>query len=51
VEEALCFGWIDSTVKKVDVHRFAQRFSPRPARIAVVGAEQGPRAASSSRPA
>jgi uncharacterized protein YdeI (YjbR/CyaY-like superfamily) len=29
VEEALCFGWIDSTAKKVDEHHFAQRFSPR----------------------
>lgn len=29
VEEALCFGWIDSTVKKVDDERFAQRFTPR----------------------
>ena len=29
VEEALCFGWIDSTVKKLDDERFAQRFSPR----------------------
>src|SRR5512139_2883498 len=29
VEEALCFGWIDSTVKKLDEKRFAQRFSPR----------------------
>jgi len=29
VEEALCFGWIDSTAKKVDGERFAQRFSPR----------------------
>lgn len=29
VEEALCFGWIDSTIKKVDAERFAQRFSPR----------------------
>lgn len=29
VEEALCFGWIDSTVKKLDEERFAQRFSPR----------------------
>lgn len=28
VEEALCFGWIDSTVKKVD-GRQMQRFSPR----------------------
>jgi uncharacterized protein YdeI (YjbR/CyaY-like superfamily) len=29
VEEALCFGWIDSTAKKVDGERFAQRFTPR----------------------
>lgn len=29
VEEALCFGWIDSTVKKVEKDSFAQRFSPR----------------------
>lgn len=29
VEEALCFGWIDSTVKPLDEQRFAQRFSPR----------------------
>jgi uncharacterized protein YdeI (YjbR/CyaY-like superfamily) len=29
VEEALCFGWIDSTVRKLDEDRFAQRFSPR----------------------
>lgn len=29
VEEALCYGWIDSTVKGVDKESFAQRFSPR----------------------
>ncbi|HEY1332408.1 MAG TPA: YdeI/OmpD-associated family protein [Actinomycetota bacterium] len=29
VEEALCFGWIDSTQKRVDDERFAQRFTPR----------------------
>lgn len=29
VEEALCFGWIDSTVKKINSESFAQRFSPR----------------------
>jgi uncharacterized protein YdeI (YjbR/CyaY-like superfamily) len=29
VEEALCFGWIDSTVKTIDTEKFAQRFSPR----------------------
>ncbi len=29
VEEALCFGWIDSTVRSVDEDRFAQRFSVR----------------------
>lgn len=29
VEEALCYGWIDSTAKGVDKDRYAQRFSPR----------------------
>ena len=29
VEEALCFGWIDSNVKKIDEERFAQKFSRR----------------------
>jgi uncharacterized protein YdeI (YjbR/CyaY-like superfamily) len=29
VEEALCFGWIDSTVKRIDEAFYAQRFSPR----------------------
>ena len=29
VEEALCFGWIDSTIKKYDKESSAQRFSPR----------------------
>ncbi len=29
VEEALCFGWIDSTLKPIDANKFAQRFSPR----------------------
>jgi hypothetical protein len=29
VEEALCFGWIDSKVRKLDTCHTAQRFSPR----------------------
>jgi uncharacterized protein YdeI (YjbR/CyaY-like superfamily) len=29
VEEALCFGWIDSLVKKFDEESTVQRFSPR----------------------
>jgi uncharacterized protein YdeI (YjbR/CyaY-like superfamily) len=29
VEEALCFGWIDSIVKKLDEESTVQRFSPR----------------------
>ncbi len=32
VEEALCFGWIDSQAKGIDEERFAQRFSPRRAK-------------------
>ena len=29
VEEALCYGWIDSIIMRVDKDRTAQRFSPR----------------------
>ena len=29
VEEALCFGWIDSIVRSVDAEHSAQRFTPR----------------------
>jgi len=29
VEEALCFGWIDSTLKKPDEKSYAVRFSKR----------------------
>lgn len=29
VEEALCFGWIDSTIKHIDPLHRAQRFTPR----------------------
>jgi uncharacterized protein YdeI (YjbR/CyaY-like superfamily) len=29
VEEALCYGWIDSTVKHLDEDRTVQRFTPR----------------------
>lgn len=29
VEEALCFGWIDSTIKHIDTMHRAQRFTPR----------------------
>lgn len=29
VEEALCFGWIDSTVKTLDKNNTIQRFTPR----------------------
>lgn len=29
VEEALCFGWIDSIVRKIDDERYAQKFTPR----------------------
>lgn len=29
VEEALCFGWIDSIVKRIDEKKYAQRYTPR----------------------
>jgi uncharacterized protein YdeI (YjbR/CyaY-like superfamily) len=31
VEEAMCFGWIDGKLKKLDDDRFILRFSPRKA--------------------
>ncbi len=32
VREALCFGWIDGVVRKLDDTRFTRRFTPRTAR-------------------
>jgi uncharacterized protein YdeI (YjbR/CyaY-like superfamily) len=29
VEEALCYGWIDSIVRSIDAERYQQRFTPR----------------------
>ena len=29
LQEALCYGWIDSTVGRVDAERYKQRFTPR----------------------
>jgi uncharacterized protein YdeI (YjbR/CyaY-like superfamily) len=29
VEEALCFGWIDGIIKKIDEARYARKFTPR----------------------
>jgi uncharacterized protein YdeI (YjbR/CyaY-like superfamily) len=29
VEEALCFGWIDSIIKKIDDQKYARKFTPR----------------------
>jgi len=29
VEEALCFGWIDSLIKRLDDARYARKFTPR----------------------
>jgi len=29
VQEALCWGWIDSLIKKIDEDRYARKFTPR----------------------
>jgi uncharacterized protein YdeI (YjbR/CyaY-like superfamily) len=29
LQEALCFGWIDSTVRRIDEERYAQKYTPR----------------------
>ena len=31
VEEALCFGWVDSLIKKTDERKYARKFTPRKA--------------------
>ena len=32
VEEAICFGWIDSILQRMDEERYAQKFTPRAAK-------------------
>jgi uncharacterized protein YdeI (YjbR/CyaY-like superfamily) len=29
VDEALCYGWIDSLIKKIDEEKYARKFTPR----------------------
>ena len=29
IDEALCFGWIDSLVRRLDDDRYARKFTPR----------------------
>ena len=29
LDEALCFGWIDSIIQKIDEERYARKFTPR----------------------
>src|SRR5438045_2062466 len=29
VDEALCFGWIDSLIRRIDDDRYARKFTPR----------------------
>jgi uncharacterized protein YdeI (YjbR/CyaY-like superfamily) len=29
LDEALCFGWVDSLIKKIDDRRYARKFTPR----------------------
>ena len=31
VDEALCYGWIDSLIKRIDDNRYARKFTPRKA--------------------
>ena len=33
VEEALCFGWIDSIIKKIDDEKYCRKFTPRKERV------------------
>src|SRR5262252_6110439 len=31
LDEALCFGWVDSLIKRLDDRRYARKFTPRKA--------------------
>ena len=31
LDEALCYGWIDSLIKRIDEDRYARKFTPRKA--------------------
>ena len=33
LEEALCFGWIDSIIKKIDEEKYVRKFTPRTNKI------------------
>ena len=39
LDEALCFGWVDSLVKRLDDRRFARKFTPRQSGQPMVGRE------------
>ena len=43
VEEALCFGWIDSIIRRIDEDRYVRKFTPR--RIDSVWSESNKRRA------
>jgi uncharacterized protein YdeI (YjbR/CyaY-like superfamily) len=34
LEEALCFGWVDSLIQKIDEEKYARKFTPRKIRSA-----------------
>ncbi len=36
LDEALCYGWIDSLVKRIDDNRYARKFTPRRSREQLV---------------
>ncbi len=40
VEEALCFGWIDSIVKKIEKDSRVQRFTPRNPKSSLLSIKQ-----------
>ncbi|HVM71379.1 MAG TPA: hypothetical protein VMT91_06440, partial [Anaerolineales bacterium] len=29
LEEALCYGWVDSIIQKIDEEKYARKFTPR----------------------
>ena len=36
VDEAICFGWVDSIIKKIDDEKYARKFTPQKRKEPVV---------------
>jgi uncharacterized protein YdeI (YjbR/CyaY-like superfamily) len=40
VEEAICYGWIDGQIKRIDEQKYVRRFAAAPSEEHLVGIQQ-----------